>query len=166
MKSTGTRQDVAFLALAVSVLVIAVAVFMLVRSLAGRKAAEPGAAAAGPAVATTLPPKPAGSPEHDPFKGKPPLLQPQAQPTAKPVKPAPELKLVGIVGDRERLAVIYLGDERYYAKRGDQIAGYAVSEIGDDRAVLTKGAERLTLTLHVRRTGRGGSAAGARQRGR
>jgi type IV secretory pathway VirB10-like protein len=148
MKSSGQRQDVAFLALAVAILAIAVAIFVGVRALssrkAGKKAAEPQPVAQQP---KPEPPKPTGAVGHDPFKEKPAA---PASPPAVQKQPEPEegLRLVGIIAGKEPLAVIRRGDRRYYAKRGDRVAGFAVVEIGSGRAVLVKDSAQLTLLLH------------------
>ena len=145
MKPRGQRQDVAFLALAVAVLAIAVALFVGVRALPGLRARRAPAPPPPPvAKPAPLPAQPPGSRSHDPFKGKPAPVTPGA--AAKP-SPELELKLVGIVRGREPLAVIRRGNRRYYVKRGDQVSGYLLTEIGESRAVLAKGTEQVTLKL-------------------
>ena len=149
MKGKGQRQDVAFLALAVALLAIAVALFVGIRALSNRGATK--RAAPPPKQVAQRPPvaKPPGSKSHDPFKGKPTQVKPA--PNAKP-KPSPseQLKLVGVVQGqgRELLAAIRRGNKRYYARQGDQVAGYTVAEVRDGRVVLTKAGEQMTLLLH------------------
>jgi len=149
MKQTGQRQDVAFLALAVAVLAIAVALFVGVRALSTRRASKPADQPSAPKAmekaASTQPP---GSRSHDPFKGK---VSPAQSSTAldKPM-PAEQLRLVGIVQGRGRelLAAIRRGNDRYYVKQGGSVGEYTVVEITSGRVVLTKGDEKLTLLLH------------------
>jgi hypothetical protein len=145
MSRSGQRQDVAFLALAVAVLAIAVALFVGIRALSSRGTAKPASPPQQLAAQEPAKVQPPGSSKRDPFKGK--TLLDQAAGT-KP-KPGEQLKLVGIVKGQgqELLAAIRRGNNRYYAKRGDQVGGYVVAEIGDDRVVLTKGEERLALSL-------------------
>jgi hypothetical protein len=150
MSRKGQRQDVAFLALAVAVLAIAVALFVGIRSLSNRGAVKPPAAA--PEQVAQKPPviAPPGSKSHDPFKGKPVLPAKPAVGANAKAKPAEQIKLVGVIQgqDKELLATIRRGSRRYYAKRGDTIAGYTVSDVETSRVVLTKGTEKLTLSLH------------------
>jgi len=149
MKPAGQRQDVAFLALAVAVLAIAVALFVGLRTLSGMKAARPASPApASQAQQRPSPaPRPPGSKDHDPFRGKPVPAQPDSGQTQ--AKPAEQLRLVGVVQGQGRslLAAIRGGDRRYYAKRGDMVSGYTVADITTKRVVLVKGEERLTLHL-------------------
>jgi len=152
MAQKGQRQDVAFLALAVAVLAVGVALFVGLRAFPRRPPQEPKA----PPVARPTPPlrlatKPSQPPGHDPF-GSRPIKPPEPPPQAKP-KPAEELKLVGIVRGKELLAVIRYGDRRYYSRQGARIAGYTLAEIGSQRVVLTKGEERLALSLRPPQTG-------------
>ena len=150
MSRTGQRQDVAFLALAVAVLAIAVALFVGIRALSNRSAAKPAAPAIEQVAQKPPVTEPPGSKSHDPFKGKPILPpKPVANANAK-AKPSEQIKLVGVIQgqDNELLATIRRGNRRYYAKRGDAVAGYTVSDVETSRVVLTKGAEKLTLSLH------------------
>ncbi len=148
MSRTGQRQDVAFLALAVAVLAIAVALFVGIRALSSRSAAKPAAPAVEQVAQKPPVAQPPGSKSHDPFKGKP-TLPPKPVANAK-AKPSEQIKLVGVVQGQgnELLAAIRRGNRRYYAKRGDAVAGYTVSDVETSRVVLTKGAEKLTLSLH------------------
>jgi hypothetical protein len=56
---------------------------------------------------------------------------------------------VGIVtGANERpTAVIHAGERRYFAQVGDRAAGYTVTGIGTDSAVLERDGDRITLVL-------------------
>jgi hypothetical protein len=146
MSRSGQRQDVAFLALAVAILAIAVALFVGIRSLSNRGRAKPAPPAPKPVAQKAPDGQPPGSSQHDPFKGQ--SLPSQATAAAKP-KPGSELKLVGVVQGQgnELLATIRRGNDRYYVRRGDQVAGYSVAEVTTGRVVLAKGNERVTLVL-------------------
>jgi len=148
MSRKGQRQDVAFLALAVAVLAIAVALFVGIRSLSNRSTAKPPAPVAEQVAKKPPVTEPPGSKSHDPFKGKP-VLPPKPVVDSAKAKPAEQIKLVGVIQgqDKELLATIRRGNRRYYAKRGDTVAGYVVSDVATSRVVLTKGAEKLTLSL-------------------
>lgn len=158
MKAKGQRQDIAFLALAVAVLAIAVALFVGIRSLPGRGArpapSQPKETA--PKVAAKpVDQRPPGSATHNPFQARAlPGTQPgraaRAGPGAEPrpgPRPTEEMKLVGVVQGRDPLAVIRRGERRHYVKAGDRVASYTVAEISSHQAVLTKGQERLVLPL-------------------
>ena len=144
MKPARPRQDVAFLALAVAILAIAVALFVGLRSLSGRKQARAPAPPAPPKMAQKLPTPPPAK-RQDPFKANP--APPQAAGKTKPPQAAAEFKLVGLMPGRQPLAVIRRGESRYYAKRGDRVAGYLVGDIGDGSVVLSKNGERVVLRL-------------------
>jgi len=149
MSRSGQRQDVAFLALAVAVLAIAVALFVGIRALSNRSASKPAPPPPAPVAQKPTVSEPPGSRSHDPFKGKPTQPpKPEAGQKEQP-KPGEQIKLVGIVQGQghELLAAIRRGSKPYYAKRGDTVAGYTVSEIRQGQVVLTKGAERLVLSL-------------------
>jgi hypothetical protein len=45
------------------------------------------------------------------------------------------------------VAIIHSAKKRYYAGVGARVAGYTVTTIGADQAVLEKGEERLVLLL-------------------
>jgi hypothetical protein len=145
MRGTGQRQEVGFLALAVAVLAIAVALFVGVRALERPReqpAAEP--TVEEPAAVETVEAGPAGDADRDPFKA-------QAGQGAEPgetASEAPDLRLVGIVMSGGRpLAVIRRGDRRYYAKVGEKAGPYTVIGVGQDQAILAKGDDTITLTL-------------------
>ncbi len=158
MSRSGQRQDVAYLALVVAILAIAVALFVGIRSLSNRSRAKPTPPAPKPVVQKPPDLQPPGSSKHDPFKGQ--QLAAPVTPGAKP-KPAEQLKLVGVVQGQGSglLATIRRGNDRYYVKRGDQVSGYRVAEISVDRVVLTKGDERVVLQL-----GQAASSSGPRKR--
>ena len=144
MKSTGQRQDVAFLALAVSTLAIAVAIMIGVRALSQKPEQKPEPTATTEAPPPQPPPvPPPADTTRDPFldQTKPP------QPAAKAAKEAPKFQLVGIVSAQHPMAVIRRGSRHYYARVGDTVAGYTLAVIGRDRVTLVKGEERITLEL-------------------
>jgi hypothetical protein len=153
-RTRGPRQDVAFLALAVAVLAIAVALFVGLRSLPRGGAKTAAAAAAAEKQVAAAPEKvtPRASGKRDPFRSAAGGESKPAGPGEAKAQPAPsqgEVRLVGIVrGAREPLAVVRRGDRRYYAKVGERAAGYTVVGIGDNYAVLTRGGEQLRLTLY------------------
>jgi hypothetical protein len=147
MKERGQRQDVAFLALAVAVLAIGVALFVGFRAFPRRTPAPAPKpeSKAKPVTTASLQTKPQMPASHDPFQGK--VTKEVTAPPGPPKPKAEEIKLVGIIRGREPLAVIREGDRRYYSKRGARVGPYTLVEIGRDRAVLARGAERVTLTL-------------------
>lgn len=145
MRGTGQRQEVGFLALAVAVLAIAVALFVGVRALdrpRQRPAEEPKAEE--PAAAETTDTGLAGDADRDPFKAQ----------TGKGEEPGatasetPDLRLVGVVmSGGQPLAVIRRGDRRYYAKVGEKAGPYTVMGVGQDQVILARGDDTITLTL-------------------
>jgi len=148
MKETGQRQDVAFLALVVAVLAVAVALFVGMRAIHRERPNKPGAKptetalAAGPTIG-----KPAGG-TRDPFKnqaeeGKGATWAGGAASAGQP------LKLVGIVSEQgdQPVAIIHSTKKRYYARVVARVAGYTLTSIGANQAVLEKGEERLVLLL-------------------
>ncbi|MFB3882039.1 MAG: type II secretion system protein N [Armatimonadota bacterium] len=149
-EKTGQRQDVAFLAVVVAVLVVAVALFVGMKSIQRNRPEKPAAKPAKPVeVSGPVVPKPEGGPR-DPFRqgaGSGPggaAAKPGAGATA-----AQTLKLVGIVSEKgdQPVAIIHSARKRYYARVGDRVAGYTLMSVGTDRAVLSKGGESLTLVL-------------------
>lgn len=149
-ETTGQKQDVAFLAVVVAVLAVAVALFVGMKSIQRQRPEKPVAKggkqvqAAGPAV-----PKPRGGPR-DPFRegGATGKAGAGAKPGAE-ASAAQTLRLVGIVskqGDRP-VAIIHSARKRYYARVGDRVAGYTLMKIGADQVVLDKAGQGLTLPL-------------------
>jgi len=145
MKSTGQRQDVAFLGLAVAVLAIAVALFVVMRAIPKQRPAEPEKEV----ETSPAPPEPTKPPEpdssRDPFRS-------QAQPGAgapAPQTPGPQaqLTLKGITWGRNPRAVIYRGTRSYHVAEGSRMAGFTVVTIAQDRVVLQGDSGALTLLL-------------------
>ena len=145
MRSGGQRQDVAFLALAVSTLAIAIAVMAGVRALSRRPKPKPTptVTAQAPAPRPRTPPTPVADTKRDPFADQSKKLPAAGTGAAE----EQEFRLVGIVSAQEAMAVIRRGSRRYYARAGQTVAGYTVAVIGRDRVTLVKGEERITLEL-------------------
>jgi hypothetical protein len=145
MSESGQRQDVAFLALAVAVLAIAVALFVGMRTMPKMPTgeAEPTAEEAGTEESQ---PEAALEPTgRDPFESRASGAGAARGRDAGP----PQLKLVGIVtraGERP-MAVVHSGAKRYYARVGERAAGYTVVSIGGNTAVLEGDGARVTLVL-------------------
>jgi hypothetical protein len=145
MKGTAQRPDVAFLALAVAVLAVAVALFVGLRSLPQRTAGKAPAEPAEELASAKPEAEPLKASTRDPFEEAAQGSQPVE---AQPGSPEQQLKLVGIVQGDEPLAVIRRANRHYYANVGDRVRGYTVLGIAEDRAILGKGEERLTLVLY------------------
>ena len=149
-EKTGQRQDVAFLAVVVAVLAVAVALFVGMRSIQRQRPEKPVVTGGKPVqVAGPVVPKPQGGPR-DPFREG--GVTGKAGAGAKPggeASAAQTLKLVGIVSKQgdQPVAIIHSARKRYYARVGDRVAGYTLVKIGADHAVLDKAGEGLTLPL-------------------
>lgn len=148
MKETGQRQDVAFLALVVAVLAVAVALFVGMKAIRRERPKQPVAKPTETAQATgPVVEKPTGGPR-DPFKN-----QAEAGKGRKGAGGASgadqALKLVGIVSKQgdQPVAIIHSARKRYYVREGARVAGYTLTSIGANQAVLEKGEERLVLLL-------------------
>ena len=148
MKSNGYRQDVAFLALAVAVLAVAVALFVGMKSIQRErpKKAEPKSAKKVESVKKPGSKGASGAPR-DPFKTQ----AGGAGGAGGAVAQQREVKLVGIVAEQgdKPVAIIRSGRKRYYAKVGDRAAGYTVMSIGQDSATLVKDGSTVTLVLRT-----------------
>jgi hypothetical protein len=145
MSSSGKRQDVAFLALAVAFLAVALALFVGLRSIQRDKPEEPEPEPVEivEAVEPEMdePPQDGG---RDPFRA-----QSGSVAAATGAGSSADVRLVGIVmeqGDKP-MAIIRSGRKRYYASLGERAAGYTVVSIGQDRAVLEAGGRQFTLVL-------------------
>jgi len=148
MRGNGQRQDVGFLALAVAVLAVAVALFVAMRSMQRQAPAEPEPApveeAEAPAPVVEMPEK--SESNRDPFKTQ---SGSASSPNPAPAKATTDLKLVGIVkeGGDTPMAIIRSKTKRYYASVGGRAAGYSVVAIDDEKVVLEKDGDRITLVL-------------------
>jgi hypothetical protein len=140
MKAAPQRQDITFLALAVAVLTIAIALFIIVRLLPDR--AEPPAPPEPVAEAVPEAPElpPGDDADRDPF-------QSEVGQTAA-ADGGGELRLVGLMPGPPPLVVIRRGDHHSYVRIGESVGGYTVVSIGPDRAVLARDDDRVTLLLH------------------
>jgi hypothetical protein len=148
MRSEGQRQDVAYLALAVAVLAVAVALFVGMRAVQKRQPEEPKEEAAPQVeveepVAEEPPPETNG---RDPFKtqsGSTP------SPTAGPAGVSHDLRLVGIVMEEgaRPMAIIRSAKKRHYSRVGDRVGNYTVVAIGANQATLADDGDRFTLVL-------------------
>ncbi len=139
MKAAPQRQDITFLALAVAVLTIAIALFIIVRLLPDKAETpsppEPVAEAAP--QAPELPPN--DDIDRDPFHAD--VGQ------ASAADGSGELRLIGLMPGPPPLVIIIRGEHRSYVRIGGSVGGYTVVSIGPDRAVLARGDDRVTLLL-------------------
>lgn len=139
MKAAPQRQEITFLALAVAVLTIAIALFIIVRLLPARAEtpAPPEPVAEAAPEAPELPP--ADDADRDPFQSE--IGQVSA------ADGSGELRLVGVITGPPPLVVIRRGEHRSYVRIGESVGGYTVVSIGPDRAVLARDDDRVTLLL-------------------
>ncbi len=138
------RQDVTFLALAVAVLAIAVALFVMMRSMPKRGGDTP-AEETQEEVVEEPEEGPAETPEggRDPFRSQGGVAG-AAGPAVS--QPGEELRLGGIVSDKgTATAVIYRGERRYHVKAGDSVGAYRVLSITQRRVTLAANGEKITL---------------------
>jgi len=140
------RQDVAFLALAIAVLAVSVAIFVGIRMLPkGEKKPPEGTPVTEPEAASlTDVPTPAET-GRDPFEAQQEARGPSGRRTTTVA--AQDLKLIGVVQGRQPLAVIRRDSRRYYVRLGDTVRGRRVIAIGEDRVILARGEEQMTLVL-------------------
>lgn len=147
MKTSGQRQDVAFLALAVAVLAVAVALFVAMRSMdkSRKKQPEPEPVAEVETAEPVVEEPAATDAGRDPFKA-----QAGSTATAGPAAKSHGLKLVGLVAEQgdQPMAIIRSGTKRYYPHVGDRAGGYTLVEIGSNTATLEKDGDRVTLVLN------------------
>jgi len=160
MSSSGRRHEMTFLAIAVGVLVVAVALLVGLRSFPKRqpRRAEPQGAKQVPTARGERRPAEEGRKGRDPFASRH-----QDKGGGAP-KRGGELKLVGIVEKEGRrpMAVIRAGEQRYYASLGERAAGYRVVSVEEDRAVLEGEGGRITLLLGGPKKAAGGLSEGRR----
>jgi hypothetical protein len=150
MGASKQRQDMVFLALAAAVLAIAVALFVVMRSVS-KDGKEPVAPEPPPQVAETPPepPKPEPTENRDPFK-----TQPKGSVAADgPVEPVPgpqvDLRFVGFTEGQGQgaIATIRRGERRYFVRTGDTVRGYTVTSVEQNRVVLTGAGGEAVLLL-------------------
>lgn len=145
MSESGRRQDVAFLTLAVAVLAIAVALFVVMRAIP-----KQGSGAPTEETQEEKAEKPGEAPKEEPADGRDPFRsQAGAAGVAAAGPTQAELTLVGITRaeGREPMAAIRRGRRRYYVKAGDAIGGDRVVSIGESEVVLEGESGQLTLVL-------------------
>lgn len=154
MRSGGQRQDVAFLALAVAVLTIAVALFVVMKSIPRERADEPQTEE--PQQEVVEEPKEEPAPEkatqRDPFRSQ------QQGRGGVMAKPEAALKLVGITLSETgaSTAVVYRGKQRYHLKLGQQVEGYRLVRVTQNGATLEGPGGRVTLVLRPPKRGEEG----------
>jgi hypothetical protein len=147
MRSEGQRQDVAFLALAVAVMAIALALFVGMKSVQKRQPEEPAAEpAVEVAAAEPVVEEPQETDGRDPFK-----VQGGAagSPAGGATVASHSLKLVGIImeqGDRP-MAIIRSASGRHYARVGARVGAYTVASIGPNEVVLEGESDRISLVM-------------------
>jgi len=141
MASGGRRQDVVFLALAVSVLAIAVALFVVMRSIPKDKAEPTEEVQVEPAEEPAEPSEPEPAATRDPFKSQ------QTGGASPTTRAGHELRLAGITHQEGKptRALIYRGSRRYNVRVGDRLGGYRVVSIGQSRVELEGESGQLTL---------------------
>lgn len=147
MRVSARRRELTFLAIAVVVLLATTVLFLAVRS-SGKRVPKRGEAQSSTQAQTV----PAGKGKQekqarsrrDPFASR----RQEDRHGAAP-KPAVTLRLVGIVKTERGMpmAIIRAGEERYYPRVGERVAGYRVVSIGGDRVVLQGEGEQITLLL-------------------
>ncbi len=146
MGESKQRQDMVFLALAAAVLAVAVALFVVKRSLSK----EPAAPEPPQQVAETPPepPKPEPTENRDPFKSQPKGAVAAGGPTEPVPGPQVDLRFVGFTEGQGQgaIATIRRGERRYFVRTGETIRGYTVTSIDQNRVVLTGvGGEAVLL---------------------
>ena len=149
MGGSKQRQDMVFLALAAAVRAVAVALFVVMRSVS-KDGKEPAAPEAAPQVAATPPeaPKPEPTENRDPFKAQPKGAVAAGGPVAPAPGPEVDLKFVGFTAGQGQgpIATIRRGERRYFVRTGETVRGYTVTSIEENRVVLTGvGGEAVLL---------------------
>ncbi len=139
MKAAPQRQDITFLALAVAVLTIAIALFIIVRLLPGRAVPPPPPQPVEEAVPQAPELPPSDDADRDPFQSK--IGQTSA------ADGGGALTLIGLMPGPPPLVVIRRGERRSYVRIGESVGSYTVVSIGPDRAVLARDDDRITLLL-------------------
>ncbi len=146
MERTRRRRELVFLGLTGVMLAAAVGLFLCL----SRPARRPRQAETKPA--DQHPPAQADAGQaRRPRRGRDPFAaRRQDNQSAAANLERAQMKLVGIVKRQGsgRIAVIRVGQARYYVAAGQQAAGYRVLSIGEDRAVLEGGQGEITLLLH------------------
>jgi hypothetical protein len=179
MSAGGQRNDVKFLAMAIGALVVAVALFVGIRSLSQKPApVEASEERTEKKVAKSKKSEakeksPALTPSsRDPFASvgaaEVPVTNrrlsnnPRAElreargsrtgagrnsGSAPDPEADPDMRLAGIMRGSGVMALIHVGDARYYAQIGDVVGGFKLVQIGRNSVVLTNGSRAVTLTI-------------------
>jgi hypothetical protein len=150
MGESKQRQDMVFLALAAAVLAIAVALFVVMRSIS-KEGKEPAAPQTPPQVVEMPPepPKPEPTENRDPFKSQPKGTAAAGGPAEAVPGPQVDLKFVGFTEGQGQgaIATIRRGPRRYFVRTGDTVSGYTVTSIEQNRVVLTGAGGQAVLLL-------------------
>lgn len=176
MSAGGQRQEVRFLAIAIGALVVAVALFVGVRALSSKPPSAAPNKKQNPAPANnqtqkTAKPEPLAPSNRDPFVSvgakevtvtnrRSTNPDPRRDPRATSDDPRrssggdsgsdPDtagVRLAGIMRGASAMALIHIGDQRYYAQLGDRVGEFTLVQIGSNSVVLASGGRRLTLTI-------------------
>jgi hypothetical protein len=139
----------AVFALAVAFLAVALALFVGLRSIQRTKSEEPEPE---PVAEVEVVEEPAeesapGKEGRDPFRTQSGSVRAATGPGAS--GPSGDIRLVGVVMEQggKPMAILRSGRKRYYASVGERAAGYTVVSVGENRAVLEREGQRLTLVL-------------------
>lgn len=150
MGESKQRQDLVFLALAAAVLAVAVALFVVMRSVS-KDGKEPAAPETQQEVAETPPepPKPEPVEDRDPFTSQPKGSVASGGPAGPAPGPQVDLKFVGFTEGQGQgaIATIRRGERRYFVRVGQTVRGYTVTSIGQNRVVLTSAGGEAILLL-------------------
>ena len=195
MSAGGQRQEVRILAMAIGALVIAVALFVGVRSLSSKPApaAEKGKTdkktkeakdkqPAKKAKPAPLPPsnrdpfvsvgagevsragrsgngRASADPRRDPRGGRLDPRRGADQGNGVDAELELEMRLAGIMRGNSAMALIHVGNQRYYAQLGDVVAGFKLVKIGRNNVVLAKEGRLVTLSIQPEPSGGGRTRA-------
>ena len=151
MAESKPRQDMVFLALAAAVLAIAVALFVVMRSVS-KGEQEPAAPETQQEVVQKPPepPKPEPTEEsRDPFKTQPKGAVAGGATPAPAPEPQVDLRFVGFTEGQGQgpIATLRRGERRYFVRPGETVRGYTVVSVGQNRVVLTSPGGDAVLLL-------------------
>ena len=151
MAESKPRQDMVFLALAAAVLAIAVALFVVMRSVS-RGEQEPAAPEAQQQVTEAPPAAPPPEPteeSRDPFESQPKGAVTGSTPAAPAPGPQVDLRFVGFTDGQAQgpIATLRRGERRYFVRPGETVRGYTVVSVGENRVVLTSPGGDAVLLL-------------------
>ncbi len=187
MSAGKQRQDVRYLAMTIGALVVALALFVGVRSLSPKPTAastkkKATAKDASTPAKKTAQVKPLPASDRDPFAaaGAREVSATDWSPARRDSPRVPSdfrgrpvgnaegaeldtsgFRLAGIMRGASAMALIHVGDQRYYAQLGDQVGGFRLVRIGANSVVLAQGGRQYTLTIQPE-PGSGGARTRAR----